>query len=96
MILRFCVFALILLAGCSTDPDSSEIPVPVRAPVQMSSRIHQVGGNEVVVLDIPSHAVGSTRIEVQRCFVWRDAEYKTASITCPTEPDYVLDEHAEP
>ena len=55
----------------------------------LSPRMLQAGAHQLVVLDVPSVGVGSSVtmgwwIEKQRCYVWRDAEFKTATISCPS------------
>lgn len=47
-----------------------------------------VGANQVQVIDIPSMV--SPRLSLvatRRCYVWRDLEFKTSSITCPEDGD---------
>ena len=55
----------------------SKTPVP---------RTYRYGDGELMVLDIPS-ANGSGFVESQRCFVWRDMELKTSSLSCPGPSD---------
>jgi hypothetical protein len=43
---------------------------------------HQVERNQLLVLDVPVSEDGF--VERQKCFVWRDAEYKSATMTCPS------------
>lgn len=45
-------------------------------------RVLQAGAHQVVVLEVPQLESGVLR-SVQRCFVWRDAEFKTAAMSCP-------------
>jgi len=40
------------------------------------------GSNEVLVLDVPT-ATRIGRVTRQRCYVWRDLMFQTASISCP-------------
>ena len=51
-----------------------------------ASRVLQVGNNQIVVIDMTLESgLGPTLAAGQRCYVWRDAEYKTASLSCPQE-----------
>lgn len=59
------------------------------ADLPLQPRVLNVGesASQVVVLDIPSvsrHGFTTT----QRCYVWRDAELRVASIACPSEGAY--------
>lgn len=59
-----------------------------RIDLPIVPRTLQVGGNQVQVVDIPSMV--SPRmplVETRRCYVWRDLEFKTASITCPEDAE---------
>ena len=49
-------------------------------------RTYRYGDGELMVLDIPS-ANGSGFVESQRCFIWRDTELKTSSLSCPGPSD---------
>jgi hypothetical protein len=46
----------------------------------------QVGGGELLVIET-RHRDGNF-VESQRCYVWRDTEFKTTSMSCPADPDY--------
>lgn len=54
-------------------------------------RVYRVDGNQLLVLDFPvKDAAGF--LDRQRCFVWRDAEFRTATLSCtPGEPAALLD-----
>lgn len=57
-------------------------------PVDVQSRAMPVGSNELLVLDVPSRATPEAPIvEIQRCYVWRDADFKTSSLTCPSSDE---------
>ena len=60
-----------------------EADVALAISKPLSPRMLQAGVHELVVLDVPSSA-GMELIEKQRCYVWRDAEFKTATISCPS------------
>ena len=52
----------------------------VSAPLK--PRVLQAGEHQLVVIDVPSVAM-DTFVQTQRCYVWRDAEFKTATMSCP-------------
>lgn len=59
-----------------------------RVDLPIVPRTLAVGANQVQVVDIPSMV--SPRmplVATRRCYVWRDLEFKTASITCPEDSD---------
>lgn len=86
---------LLVLAGCG------EPAKPVRTKVQRlqeaelavsrtpQPRTYRIDGNELQVLEFPVKDSGGW-LEMQRCFVWRDAEFRTASISCGQAPDMDL------
>ncbi|MCY1167151.1 hypothetical protein D9M73_71080 [compost metagenome] len=89
-----------LLAGCADDDISkaaarkatkdqrqtkadaalSKTPVP---------RTYPIGQNQLQVIEVPV-ADGSGFVDMQRCFVWRDTEFKTATMSCGQQPDVLL------
>lgn len=50
---------------------------------------HTVGPHEIISVAVP-HATEYNSVEMQRCFIWRDAEFKTSSIACPSPPELVF------
>lgn len=49
-------------------------------------RTYRIDGHQLLVLDFPVKDSAGF-LDRQRCFVWRDAEYRTASLSCtPGEP----------
>jgi hypothetical protein len=55
-----------------------------RINLPLTPRILQVGANQVLVLDIPSLASPrAALVDTQRCYIWRDLELKTSSLSCP-------------
>lgn len=52
-----------------------------------AARTYDVNGHQLVVVDVLSKD-SYNLIESQKCFIWRDSEFKTASIACPAQlPD---------
>lgn len=49
-------------------------------------RTYRIDGNELKVIDIPVvDAAGLA--EVQRCFVWRDQEFRSSTLSCGQMPE---------
>jgi hypothetical protein len=48
-----------------------------------ASRTYQMTGGELRVFEIPTKDKAGF-LELQHCFVWRDTEFKTSSINCPS------------
>jgi hypothetical protein len=81
----FLLLALLSLVSCGDqrrDPPRSRRPV-VSLDQPAASRVYPVGKNEVVVINFPE-AIGRST-DIRQCFVWRDAEFKTASMQCPSD-----------
>lgn len=87
------IAATLTLAGCGKA--ASEKPAKTRqqraaeAQAQLEKgpavRTHKVDGGELKVIDTPVSDIPGL-VETQRCFVWRDTELKTSSISCPQPP----------
>lgn len=87
--LSLCALA-VSLAGCTENAPVK--PVKTRASRVADAetvvsktpvpRTYRINGNELLVIDVPTRdSLGF--VENQKCFVWRDAEYKSASMQCP-------------
>ena len=63
-----------------------------RLKAPLKPRVLVVGEHQVVVLEVPSEAgsVSGSYYGLQKCYVWRDAEYRTATISCPHEEELKL------
>lgn len=78
--MRSLLIALLLI-GCSQEKPKE---VRVRQEVKASAPTTiPVNGNQIVVVEIPSKDGKYT--DIQKCYVWRDAEFKTSSMSCPSE-----------
>ena len=66
--------------SAAADAAIAKTPVP---------RHYKIDGNDLLVLDVLSKDAGSGTLESQRCFVWRDEEFKTATMTCPQQPEEI-------
>lgn len=97
MVLRLALALSVILVGCSDtvaekphktrqeraqDAEAvlSKTPVP---------RTYRIDGSELKVIDVPVKDA-SNFVDVQRCFVWRDAEFKTATLSCGQQPEALL------
>lgn len=52
----------------------------------LNPKVQAAGSNQLITLEIPV-ADTSGFLEVQRCFIWRDMELKTAAMSCPGQTD---------
>ena len=94
MMLRLTLLAVFLF-GCSQEPAKPMktrrerlAEAEAKIAVTPTPRSYRLDGNELKVIDVP--VMGLTDIETQRCFVWRDVEFRTASISCGQMPDIHL------
>lgn len=53
------------------------------------SRTYTIQGNQIQVVELPV-ADTSGFVDQQRCFIYRDAEFKTSSISCESRPEVVI------
>ena len=77
----FRLLIITLLVGCTaqTAPPKPNAPKVERIT---EPKTIMVNGNQIVVVDVPS--TGGEWFDAQRCYIYRDVEFKTSSITCPT------------
>jgi hypothetical protein len=61
-----------------------------RATLPPAVRAQVLERGEFIIIDTPVRSVGA-QVERQTCFVWRDFEYKTASMQCPADAVGVLE-----
>lgn len=62
------------MAGCSQQ-EPKAAPKRIK-PAITGSKTIKLDSGEMVVVDLPDY---------QRCYVWRDIEFKTASLQCPSD-----------
>jgi hypothetical protein len=77
--------------GAKPDQQASHAKRVQRAEAKLSKppepKTLKVGTNEVVVVAVPTGRVGSF-VQLRQCIVWRDLEFKTATMSCdPPEVD---------
>lgn len=91
--LPFAIAVIVFLAGCGDPKPKGRLqPDPKRVALMekqldgpAKSRAYAVGANQLFVVDVPVQS-GRVFVERQRCFVWRDAEFKTSSLSCESNP----------
>lgn len=94
---RFILLVAVVLAGCSDTvaekPRKTRQERAADAEAQLSktpeSRTYRFDGNELRVVEVPVKD-GSGFVDIQRCFVWRDQEFKTATMSCGQQPEIML------
>jgi hypothetical protein len=89
----------VAVSACSDAPPSKESrQVRVQERLKKAEftlgqtpqpRSYRFDGNELKVIDVPV-ADGSGFLENQRCFVWRDSEFRTATLSCPQAQEMVV------
>lgn len=75
-------------------------PAPVRDPLvrpaladpPVTREIHTRYGT-LVEMRVPTDAAGLGVVELQTCYVWRDAQHPSASISCPAPPAVAITEN---
>ena len=95
---RLILLSALVLIGCRGDapadkPRMSKKERAEAAELALSRtpdvRTYRIDGNELKVFEVPVKD-SSNFVDVQRCFVWRDAEYRTSTISCGQQPDVLL------
>lgn len=96
--LKIWLIAAVLLAGCTNNtPIDTAAASKARKEGRLAKaeavlsktpvpRTYSLQGNQLQVVEVPV-ADGFGFVEMQRCFVWRDQEFKQATISCPQPPE---------
>lgn len=92
-----CLFVVVALAGCGEPaPPMSAAKKASRqekAEAALSAnpvpRSYRFDGNELKVIEVPVKD-GSGFVDIQRCFVWRDEQFRSATLSCGQMPDVLL------
>jgi hypothetical protein len=98
MLTRIALIA-VLLAGCSGEPSKPVRPYKTLAERKAlaqeglaktpTPRTYRIDGNELKVIDVP--VLDSTGLlDVQRCFVWRDQEFRSSTLSCGQMPEIFI------
>ena len=61
-----------------------------RAREQPALITHKTAEGELVVMTVPTGGTAK-RLDVQRCFVWRDGTTKTTAMSCPSDQAETVD-----
>lgn len=77
-----------LLVACSDTPERSVRVNRKQAAQSLADQppkrsVYRFESGELTVLDIATTVGGYA--DSQRCFLWRDAEFRTASLQCPND-----------
>lgn len=93
------------LAGCFSEPSKPSAGVRAERKAAAAAevaktpipRVYRYTDGELRILDVPT-ASKNGFLESNRCFIWRDMELKTASLSCPGPADYLSSglEHPSP
>jgi hypothetical protein len=94
--MRWLLLICLVLAGCEGEqahprrsPKERQEAAEVKLGKTPVPRVYRYPDGELRVLEVPVKD-GSSFVDQQRCFVWRDEQYKTASISCGQMPDVLL------
>jgi hypothetical protein len=88
---------VLALVACSDTPAGKPPRTPqdrqVAAEAALSKtpvpRSYRLDGNELKVIDVPIKD-SQGFLDSMRCFIWRDVEFKTATMSCGAQPEVLL------
>ena len=91
---KAALILLVILAGCSQEPVPKRVQNKQerieRAKIVTSKtpepKTYTINGSQLLVVDVPT-ADSAGFIDFQKCFVWRDSEFKMSSLSCPSQQD---------
>lgn len=97
MLERLILLGALVLIGCgdtqAEKPRMSKKERAEAAELALSRtpdvRTYRIDGNELKVFEVPVKD-SSNFVDIQRCFVWRDQEFKTATLSCGQQPEIML------
>lgn len=92
--MRWLILCLFLI-GCDSSPPKqaangraqrAERIKKAELAAQQPPKVtrHRLESGELLVLDVPV-VLSQGVLDATRCYVWRDAEFKTASLQCPAD-----------
>lgn len=81
-----------VVTGCSeapasvAKPSSPERRAAAEAALSKTpaARTYTIGEHQLLVFNVPVKTIGGM-VEYQRCMVWRDREFRTATLSCPSD-----------
>lgn len=93
------VFLSVLVAGCG-EPRSEKGARAERRAARLDAalkheaqppkvRVLPIQRGELLVIDVPVADQDGFSRDHQKCFVWRDTELRTSSVTCPSREVYL-------
>lgn len=90
--MRLALLVCVLLMGCSAEADKPRVArIDRKAAAELAvaktpvPRTYRMDGNELKVIEVPVKD-SSGFLDMHRCFVWRDQEFRTATLSCGQEP----------
>jgi hypothetical protein len=93
LLLAILIPAVLATAGCDSASDNKATSAKRREQRQQAAaetmaktpvpRTYGYTDGELRVLEVPTTSIAGF-VEKQRCFVWRDHEFKTATLSCPS------------
>ena len=98
-LLMLCALAALLVASSCSDSPSQPPAKPRVTKAERAAateaalaktpipRRYKIDGHDLLVIDVPMRESYGDTLEIQRCFVWRDAEFKVATLSCPHEAE---------
>lgn len=91
----WCLILLVALLGCSDKPIPNQRAAKRAAlAVEVLARTPKLHTYDVGVAEVSSFVMpisdGYNGAELMRCIVWRDKEFKTATLACPLEPEVTI------
>lgn len=97
MQLRWLLIFGLVLAGCGgqppdaprTKPSARAAATEKRLQEGPAARTYPVRGGELLVIEVPVKD-STGLVEMQRCYVFRDLEFRTSTLSCAREPEVLL------
>lgn len=96
MLKFWSIVIVMVLVACDNSPKpANRTPAEraARAEEKLSvppvPRTYAVGDNQLVVVDVPVKD-SEHFVDKQRCFIFRDTEFKQSTMSCGQQPDVVL------
>lgn len=89
-----------LFAGCADDDINTAMARKAHAEKRQAKaeaalsktpvpRVYSLQGNQLQVIEVPV-ADASGFVEMQRCFIFRDQEFKQTTMSCGQQPDVLI------
>lgn len=90
---------LALLAGCGQATSDQTARAQRREAREQKAlehvrqppgvKTHAVGSHQLIVVELPVAEPGGFSLGHQTCFIFRDAEFQTSSVSCPSREVYL-------